>query len=72
MKVIRTEGDYELNEGSLMANGLFNVTDQANDPSSIGTARMRVSDWFDTEEKERLEGLPPNEFKEECEKFLST
>lgn len=70
MKPLRKSGDYELNIGSSMARSLYNVTDQANDKSHIGTVRMRVSNWFSTETKNRLLDLSSAEFEQECEELL--
>jgi len=54
MKVLRKVGSIELNEGSLMANGLFNISDG-----------NEVSLWFDNETKEDLLSMSDDEFFDE-------
>jgi len=71
MQVIRKVGDYQINEGSGMAKGLFNITDKSNDESLIATAQMRVSDWLDTQTKDELMQLSDADFQTECETILS-
>ena len=71
MEIARTEGNYQLNIGSLAAKGLYNITDEANDISLEATARMRVSDWLDEETKEELLSLSKEEFITECENILN-
>ena len=51
MKVLREVGDVQLNEGSLMAKGLFNF-------SKAG----KVSLWFSSEEKDDFMGMTDEEF----------
>lgn len=59
MNILRTVKGIELNEGSLMANGLFNVsTDKS------------VSFWFDFETKDRLMELKDAEFWHEAKDLI--
>ena len=51
MKVLREVGDVQLNEGSLMAKGLFNL-------SKAG----KVSLWFSSEDKDDFMAMPDEEF----------
>jgi hypothetical protein len=69
MRVIRRQGDFELNQ--CLHNNLFNVSDSAKDVSSIGTAKMKVSFWFDSETKGKLLNLSKLEFKKECKLLLA-
>lgn len=51
MKVLREVGGIQLNEGSLMAEGLFNL-------SKAG----KVSLWFSSEDKDDFMGMTDEEF----------
>ena len=51
MKVLREVGDVQLNEGSLMAKGLFNL-------SKAG----KVSLWFSSEDKDDFMAMTDEEF----------
>jgi len=51
MKILRQVRNIELNEGNLMANGLFNLSNGAD-----------LSNWFDTETKDRLMKLNDSDF----------
>ncbi len=64
MNVLRQVNDIHLNEGSLMAKGLFNlalVTDNV----------VAVSVWFDEEEKDRLLALSDEEFEKEAKEIIA-
>jgi hypothetical protein len=64
MKVLRQVNDIRLNEGNLMAKGLFNlalVTDNV----------VAVSVWFDEEEKDRLLALSDEEFEKEAKEIIA-
>ena len=55
MKVLREVGDVQLNEGSLMAKGLFNL-------SKAG----KVSLWFSSEDKDDFMTMTDEEFYAEA------
>lgn len=64
MKILRQVNNIQLNEGSLMAKGLYNlalVTDNV----------VAVSVWFDEEEKDRLLALTDEEFESEAERIIA-
>lgn len=64
MKILKQVGNIQLNEGSLMAKGLYNlalVTDDA----------VSVSFWFDEEEKDRLLALTDEEFESEAKRIIA-
>jgi hypothetical protein len=64
MNVLRQVNDIRLNEGNLMAKGLFNlalVTDNV----------VAVSVWFDEEEKDRLLALSDDEFTNEAKEIIA-
>ena len=64
MKILRQVNNIQLNEGSLMAKGLYNlalVTDNV----------VAVSVWFDEEEKDRLLALADEEFESEAERIIA-
>ena len=64
MNVLRQVNDIRLNEGNLMAKGLFNlalVTDNV----------VAVSVWFDEEEKDRLLALSDSEFSKEAKEIIA-
>ena len=52
MKVLREVEEFKLNQGNLMANGLFNVSDKNNN----------VSFWFDSETAEEMLNMNDAEF----------
>jgi len=56
MKVLREVNGYKLNQGNLMANGLFNISDENNN----------VSLWFDEEIAQGLLSMSDDEFCDEC------
>ncbi len=60
MNILRAVNGFELNEGSLMANGLFNVSTD-ND----------VSFWFDAETKDELMDCSDEDFQEKCEELIA-
>ncbi len=60
MKVLREVNGIELNEGSLMANGLFNVSTD-NDSSF----------WFDAETKDELMECSDEDFIEKSEELIA-
>ena len=51
MKVLRQVGDFKLNEGNLMASGLFNVS---NDSEMAQAKTGGVSNWFCEEIRDEL------------------
>jgi hypothetical protein len=55
MNVLRQVNKVKLNQGSLMANGLFNLSLEEDNV-------IEVSNWFDEETKERLMNLADAEF----------
>lgn len=64
MKILKQVGNIQLNEGSLMAKGLYNlalVTDNV----------VAVSVWFDEEEKDRLLALTDEEFESEAKRIIA-
>ena len=64
MKILKQVGNIQLNEGSLMAKGLYNlalVTDNV----------VAVSVWFDEEEKDRLMALTDEEFESEAKRIIA-
>jgi len=60
MNILREFNGFELNEGGLMANGLFNVSTDED-----------VSFWFDAETKDELMDCDDEEFQEKCEKLIA-
>ena len=62
MKILRSVGTIQLNEGNLMANGLFNLSDSSNDNLSL---------WFDFETKDELMKLSDNDFIIEAENHFN-
>jgi len=52
MNILREEHGVQLNEGDLMAKGLFNLTDD----------KGNVSIWFDEETKDELLSLSPDDY----------
>lgn len=64
MNVLRQVNDIHLNEGNLMAKGLFNlalVTDNV----------VAVSAWFDEEEKDQLLALSDEDFLKEAKEIIA-
>lgn len=59
MVVLREVNGIKLNKGSLMANGLFNVSNE-ND----------VSFWFDHEQRDELMNCSDEEFVEKAENLI--
>jgi hypothetical protein len=59
MKVLRTVRDIQLNEGSLAAKGLFNLTNNT-----------QSSDWFSEEIKDRFLNLPEADFWHQAREFI--
>ena len=60
MKVLRTVKNIELNEGNLMAKGLFNVS-----------MDKKVSFWFDSEEKDHLMSLTDEQFFNQTNELIN-
>lgn len=60
MVVLREVNGIQLNEGDLMAKGLFNVSNGD-----------EVSLWFDGETKDELMESTDEEFVEKCEELLA-
>jgi hypothetical protein len=58
MKVLRKVGNIELLEGDGMAKGLFRLAEDIEDVS------LKLSLWFDSDEKDELLGLSDDEFVE--------
>jgi len=64
MKILRQVNNIQLNEGSLMAKGLYNlalVTDNV----------VAVSVWFDEEEKDELLALSDEEFESRAKEIIA-
>ncbi len=64
MKILRQVNNIQLNEGSLMAKGLYNlalVTDNV----------VAVSFWFDEEEKDELLALSDEEFESRAKEIIA-
>ena len=66
MKVLRTVGQFELNEGDSMAKGLFNVT---NSILVKNTKDEGVSLWFDKELKDKLMRMSKTDFVNRCKQL---
>lgn len=64
MKILKQVGNIQLNEGSLMAKGLYNLTLATDDA-------VAVSFWFDEEEKDRLLALTDEEFESEAKRIIA-
>ena len=64
MKILRQVNNIQLNEGSLMAKGLYNLALVTDDV-------VAVSVWFDEEEKDRLLALADEEFESEAERIIA-
>ncbi len=60
MNVLREHNGFQLNEGNLMANGLFNVSTDED-----------VSLWFDSETKDELMECDEDDFQEKCEELIT-
>jgi hypothetical protein len=63
MEVLRQVGQFKLNKGSLMANGLYNVT---NDILLDYTKDKGCSLWFDEETKDNLMMMSDSDFVQAC------
>ena len=64
MKILKQVGSIQLNEGSLMAKGLYNlalVTDNV----------VAVSVWFGEEEKDELLALSDEEFESRAKEIIA-
>jgi hypothetical protein len=61
MVVLRKVGNYELNKGSGMANGLFNISNTENN--------NLLSKWFDTSTKDELMEMSDVEFEQMARGF---
>lgn len=59
MNVLRTVRDIQLNEGTLAAKGLFNLTNA-----------KQSSNWFDEETKDRLLNLSYDDFWHQAREFI--
>lgn len=59
INVLRTVRDIQLNEGSLAAKGLFNLTNET-----------QSSNWFSEEIKDRLLNLPEADFWHQAREFI--
>jgi len=55
MKVLREVSEFKLNQGNLMANGLFNISND-----------NELSLWFDNEVAQNLLQMTDEEFCYEC------
>ena len=60
MNILRTVNGIDLNEGNLMANGLFNISTDDN-----------VSFWFDVDTKDELMSYTDKEFQEKSESLIA-
>ena len=59
MKTIKTVGNYNLNEGDLQSSGLFNIS-----------CSNALSNWFDSETKDKLMNLSEDQFYLECDELI--
>ena len=64
MNILRQVKNIQLNEGSLMAKGLFNL-------AFVNDNLVAVSVWFDEEEKERLLALSDEEFEKQAKEIIA-
>jgi hypothetical protein len=62
MEILREVGVLKLNKGSLMANGLCNISSNVDD---------RLSLWLDEETKNELLDCDDESFIEKCETILA-
>lgn len=67
MNVLRQVGKFKLNEGSLMANGLFNVSD---DELMAQTKDKGVSNWFCDEIRDELLKADDETFVKKAETII--
>jgi len=63
MIILRTVGNYELNEGNGMAKGLFNISNTENN--------NELSLWFDQETKNELLELSDKDFENMAKDFCN-
>lgn len=64
MNILRQVNKIQLNEGSLMAKGLYNL-------ALIDGNLVAVSVWFDEEEKNRLMALSDEEFEGQAKEIIA-
>lgn len=64
MNILRQVKNIELNEGSLMASGLYNL-------ALVNDRVVAVSVWFDEEEKDRLLALSDSDFFNEAKEIIA-
>jgi hypothetical protein len=64
MNILRQVNNIQLNEGSLMAKGLYNLAFILNNV-------VAVSVWFDEEEKDRLLTLSDEEFESQAKEIIA-
>ncbi len=64
MQVLRKTTKYQLNKGSLQAEGLFNV-------SSIDDNATELSLWFDVDLKRTLIKMSASDFNVECKRLCT-
>ena len=62
MNILKKTKDFQLNEGNLQANGLYNV-------SSTDEAATKLSLWFGGGLKRKLMRMSAAKFNEACEKL---
>ena len=64
MNILRQVNKIQLNEGSLMAKGLFNL-------AFVNENVVAVSVWFDEEEKDELMALTDEEFDSRAKEIIA-
>lgn len=64
MKILRQVNNIQLNEGSLMAKGLYNI-------ALVTDNVVAVSFWFDEEEKDELLALSDEEFESRAKEIIA-
>jgi hypothetical protein len=63
MNILRQTQGYNLNEGNMMASGLFNI--------SIGEGEdTKVSHWFDEDTKDDLLSMSDDEFVHDAKAYI--
>ena len=63
MNILRQTQGYSLNEGNMMASGLFNI--------SIGEGEdTKVSFWFDEDTKDDLLSMSDDEFVHDAKAYI--
>ena len=63
MNILRQTQGYSLNEGNMMASGLFNI--------SIGEGEdTKVSHWFDEDTKDDLLSMSDDEFVHDAKAYI--